>query len=112
MKRQPIPDVLRSIEGVSLEARSGSNASAASAIEKIAENIVGLVANEISPLELLMADFTQIYRDLKATDREPYFKLLGYLKPNMRILEIGAGTGGTTQEILSSLINPSDGGKL
>jgi SAM-dependent methyltransferase len=30
----------------------------------------------------------------------------------MRILEIGAGTGGTTQEILSSLINPSDGGKL
>jgi SAM-dependent methyltransferase len=30
----------------------------------------------------------------------------------MRILEIVAGTGGTTQEILSSLINPSDGGKL
>jgi acyl transferase domain-containing protein/SAM-dependent methyltransferase len=112
MKRQPIPDVQRSIESVSPEARSGSNASAASAIEKIAENIVGLVANEISPLELFMADFTQIYRDLKATDREPYFKLLGHLKPNMRILEIVAGTGGTTQEILPSLINPSDGGKL
>ena len=114
MKRQSIPDTLRSLETVTSEVKVGSTSSIAHAIEKITNNIVKLVTDEISPLELLMADdsLAKIYEDAKSTNRAPYIKLLGHQKPNMRILEIGAGTGGTTREFLSALVNTSDGGKL
>ncbi|EUC27751.1 hypothetical protein COCCADRAFT_110874 [Bipolaris zeicola 26-R-13] len=114
MKRQSIPDTLRSLETVTSEVKNGPSSSIAHAIEKITDNIVKLIKEEISPLELLMADdsLTKIYQDAKSTDRAPYIKLLGHQKPNMKILEIGAGTGGTTREFLSALVNTSDGGKL
>ncbi|USP74624.1 uncharacterized protein yc1106_01898 [Curvularia clavata] len=114
MRRQPIPDTLRSMEIVSAEAENCSSTALASVMERITENVMELAVDEVSPLELLMADdcLSRIYQEAKFTDRTPYFKLLGHKKPNMRILEIGAGTGGTTQEFLSSLINPSDQGKL
>jgi acyl transferase domain-containing protein len=114
MKRQSVPDTLRSIETVTSEAKIGPLSAIAHAMEKITDNIVGLITNQLSPLELLMADktLTDVYRSANTVDRKAYLQLLGHQKPNMRILEIGAGTGGTTREILSSLVNESDRGKL
>jgi acyl transferase domain-containing protein/SAM-dependent methyltransferase len=114
MKRQSIPDTLRSLETVTSEVKVGLSSSIAHAIEKITANIGKLVTDEISALELLMADdsLAKIYQDAKSTNRAPYIKLLGHQKPNMRILEIGAGTGGTTREFLAALVNTSDGGKM
>ncbi|EUC32411.1 hypothetical protein COCCADRAFT_98832 [Bipolaris zeicola 26-R-13] len=114
MKRQSIPDTLRSTETVTSEVKAMSCPGTMDAIIKISENIVPLVLEEISAIELLMADdtLTKLYQEMKVTDRGPHLKLLGHQKPNMRILEIGAGTGGTTREFLSNLVNDSDGGRL
>ncbi|KAF5853676.1 hypothetical protein GGP41_006479 [Bipolaris sorokiniana] len=114
MKRQTIPDTLRSLETVRSEVKSLSCPTTVDAIVKITENIVKLVLEEIPAIEFLMADnmLQKIYGEAKLTDRGPYLKLLGHQKPNMRILEIGAGTGGTTHEFLSKMVNDSDGGKL
>lgn len=113
MKRQPIVSTARSTEMISAEANNCVAPAYVSAMEKITENIVELVTDQMSPLELLMADnsLARIYQH-KLADLTPYLKLLGHQKPNMRVLEIGAGTGGTTREFLSSLINPSDQGRL
>ncbi|KAJ6199405.1 LOW QUALITY PROTEIN: polyketide synthase [Bipolaris maydis] len=114
MKRQSIPDTLRPMETVTSEVKTFSCPSTVDAIVKISENIIKLVLGEVSATELLMVDdmLLKIYQEAKVTDRGPYIKLLGHQKPNMRILEIGAGAGGTTHEFLSNLVNDSDGGKL
>ncbi|KAL9097197.1 MAG: hypothetical protein Q9165_000624 [Trypethelium subeluteriae] len=40
-------------------------------------------------------------------DCSRFFELLGHAKPTLKILEIGAGTGGTTASVLKDLVGPS-----
>ena len=56
------------------------------------------------PVEALLHDgaLTGIYEYL-AADYTAFLSLLSHKKPNLRILEIGAGTGGTTSAILDCL---------
>jgi acyl transferase domain-containing protein len=65
----------------------------------------------MEPLAVLLADdvLTRLYNFLNTVDHEQFLQLLGHGKPNMRILEIGAGTGGFTSTILPALSNPSLG---
>src|SRR3546814_10604120 len=42
---------------------------------------------------------------------ERYFELLGHSNPCLRILEIGAGTGGTTEGVLKGLTRPDSNGQ-
>lgn len=57
------------------------------------------------PLDILMKDnnLHKIYDFLCFWDYNDFFQLLGHNKPTLRVLEIGAGTGGTTGTILSGL---------
>ncbi|KAF5573798.1 polyketide synthase [Fusarium pseudoanthophilum] len=57
------------------------------------------------PLEGLMADniLMRMYEFTNNTDHLHFLTLLGHKKPTMRVLEIGAGTGGTTATILPAL---------
>ncbi|EUC40528.1 hypothetical protein COCMIDRAFT_9620 [Bipolaris oryzae ATCC 44560] len=114
MQRQSIPDKLRSIETIKSEVQSLWDPSLVDEIMSITDNIVKLVSEEVPAIDFLMDNdsLRKIYGEAQLTDRGPYLKLLGHRKPNMRILEIGAGTGGTTQEFISNLVNDSDGGKL
>ncbi len=77
-------------------------ASCANAMLKVLESIVPLFRGETSPLEVLMDDGTlhQLYNYINTTDCAPLFQLLGHACPQQRILEIGAGTGGTTANVL------------
>ncbi|KAF3763946.1 hypothetical protein M406DRAFT_85351 [Cryphonectria parasitica EP155] len=71
------------------------------------------IFNESSDQETqLEVDFqARIYEELDSVDATEFYKLLAHYKPNLRILEIGAGTGGTAKTILDTLssIQPHHG---
>ncbi|KAK4941986.1 Type I Iterative PKS [Elasticomyces elasticus] len=86
----------------------------AEAMLRVMENAQAVFSGTSEPLEFLMADqtLTQIYNYMDGgCDRSAFMQALGHSNPNLRVLEIGAGTGGTTATMLSDLQNP-DGGHL
>lgn len=45
----------------------------------------------------------RLYDELNFVDASDFYKLASHYKPNLRILEIGAGVGGTAQSVLDTL---------
>ena len=79
---------------------------------RLEEVLYGLV----DPLELLfetglMRDFYQEINSNRTCfpEFERYLEIVAHKNPNIRILEIGSGTGGTTANILSLLTRDPDG---
>ncbi|KAJ6018051.1 fatty acid synthase S-acetyltransferase [Penicillium sp. IBT 35674x] len=71
-----------------------------------------LAEGRINPLELLMEDngLEKIYSiSAGLTNYDGFLKTLSHSKPSMKILEVGAGTGSTTANVLSSLQTPDLG---
>ncbi|KAJ6441489.1 56kDa selenium binding protein (SBP56) [Purpureocillium lavendulum] len=64
---------------------------------------------EIDSIEVLIQDsgLENVYVYMQSLcEYERYFELLGHSNPCIRILEIGAGTGGTTEGVLKGLTRP------
>lgn len=78
-------------------------------IESVVDNCCGLFDGSIEPLDILMANnnLTNFYA-LSETrfDRKNFFAAIGISNKHLRVLEIGAGTGGLTSQVLSSLTYP------
>ena len=57
-------------------------------------------------IDILMEDnlLTELYNN-HSFDHSRFIDLLSHKKPNLRILEVGAGTGGTTQTFLEGLVD-------
>lgn len=71
-----------------------------------------LFEGQINPLEVLMEDngLERIYSiPAGLTNYDAFLQTLSHSRPSMRILEIGAGTGATTADVLSSLQTPDLG---
>ncbi|KND94632.1 Lovastatin diketide synthase LovF [Tolypocladium ophioglossoides CBS 100239] len=85
-------------------------ADAAVAIQKIFSNVEKIFTGNLEALDLLHSDntLTKLYVFMDQCDESHFFKHLAHSKPNLRVLEIGAGTGGSTASILK-LLTP--GGK-
>jgi SAM-dependent methyltransferase len=64
-----------------------------------------IFSGDTNPLSLLLEDdaLSGIYDLGRITDMSEFFVLSAHYKPKLRILEIGAGTGGTTNIILPTL---------
>ncbi|GKT45235.1 highly reducing polyketide synthase fum1 [Colletotrichum spaethianum] len=110
LKRQELPnDIADSESNFADGARMDPFSSFAVAMRIVLDNIVPVFRGETEPLEVLMPNnvLTNVYNSLNITDREPLFRLLGHSKPNLRVLEIGAGTGGTTNKVLGWLRGPT-----
>jgi NADPH:quinone reductase-like Zn-dependent oxidoreductase/SAM-dependent methyltransferase len=75
------------------------------AMMKVLDNIEDIFEGKLEPLEVLMADqaLTKLYNFMDECDRTLFIQALGHNKPNLRVLEIGAGTGGSTNTILQNL---------
>lgn len=80
------------------------------ALRKLYHSYPALLAGEIDGLQSLLGDslLDEIYRNgmrtrLASINLAKAIDLIGHKTPNMRILEIGAGTGGTTERVLSAL---------
>lgn len=76
-------------------------------LKAIYDNCEGIFVGEIDALETLMKDnvLAEIYNAV-SFGKGDFLKLLAHSRPNLRILEVGAGTGGTTEMILRSLARP------
>ncbi|KAK4184985.1 hypothetical protein QBC35DRAFT_32555 [Podospora australis] len=101
-------DVLTSITALSEKMLGTPVEDCAASIYKILSNISGLCSGTQDPLELLLADgtLTKIYIATDAMDRSEFIRALAHSKPNLRILEIGAGTGASTASLLKHLVLP------
>lgn len=127
MRKQPLPTTMSEASMSSSEERTGGfwelathkalvdklSATTSEAfvvgLRKIVENKVGMFEGAVEPIEVLMPNNTliNIYSVFDFCDRKAVFRLLGHSKPNMRILEIGAGTGGATEILVDSLVGPT-----
>jgi NADPH:quinone reductase-like Zn-dependent oxidoreductase/SAM-dependent methyltransferase len=81
-------------------------ASAAIALRRVHESAKARYEGTAGTLEVLLEGgiLTQIYAFFdNGWDYSPLLQSLGHNKPTLRVLEIGAGTGGTTRNLLDGL---------
>ncbi len=79
---------------------------------RVARNLLGILRGEVEVLELLFHDnlMDEYYKALHH-DNYPFRQLssfvdaLAHKQPNLRVLEIGAGTGGMTESMLDVLMH-------
>jgi len=66
---------------------------------------VDIIDGKVDALELLFRDnmLTDFYNFFDWIDYQGLVELLGHENPNLRVLEIGAGTGSTTENVLKNL---------
>jgi hypothetical protein len=80
-------------------------AAVAAAVHRIFKFGEGVFEGTVDPLDILLEDniLTEVYDYMQLWEYGEFFQLLAHSKPNLKILEIGAGTGGTTSTILPHL---------
>lgn len=99
---------LDSIKAAGADALNGPAFVTGKILLRIMDQCKEMFAEQVVPISLLLQDddLAALYEYFqKMLDVEPYLQLLGHAKPTMKILEIGAGTGGSTTAMLKSLIN-------
>ena len=76
------------------------------AIKRVWERIEAIFTGNDHALNILMEDnlLTRVYNDC-SFDHSGFIQILAHSNPNLKILEVGAGTGGTTQTFLKDLID-------
>ena len=108
MTRMTSVERLALILDVSREAKSTNATALATVIIRIFESAEGIFKGNTQALELLMQGtmLEKLY-DWLVGDWKSFLRLLSHRKPDLKILEVGAGTGGTTASVLESLISTS-----
>ena len=84
-------------------------ACAALAMRRLATSMPQMFLGEANAMEILREDdlLSKMYFLSEACDRSLFMQHLTHSKPNLKILEIGAGTGATTKTILAHLTLPN-----
>ncbi|WYZ36126.1 hypothetical protein EsH8_XI_000009 [Colletotrichum jinshuiense] len=78
----------------------------ATAIHRVSSSCEGIFSGNSNELEILLEDgvLQHVYDCLLLdTESSAFLSLIGHKKPNLRVLEIGAGTGGATASTLRGL---------
>ncbi|KAJ2980610.1 hypothetical protein NUW58_g6899 [Xylaria curta] len=72
---------------------------------RVHESLGSILGNDIDGLEILRQDdaLAEIYSLGNQWDYGPWLRLLSHRTPHLRVLEIGAGTGATTDVVLRGL---------
>lgn len=101
---------LRSIETAHTVVKDTIAAGIGRILRRVLDSSNAIFAQQVDPIDILMQEdglkfiynfFSEIW------DCQQFFQLLGHAKPTLKILEIGAGTGGTTAAALNDLVTPS-----
>ena len=84
----------------------GTKAPVATGIKRINDSIESIFTGKLDTLDLLMQGdlLTEIY-NVVSFGHGGFVRALSHTKPNLRVLEVGAGTGGTTVSILEDLVD-------
>lgn len=79
-------------------------------ISRVGRHLVDILRKEVDPLSMMLQDnlFKEFYESLSDQDRvhlqaARYMDLVAHKNSSLKILEIGAGTGGLTRHILDTL---------
>ncbi|KAK8074380.1 hypothetical protein PG997_009043 [Apiospora hydei] len=78
------------------------------AVFRIFDDVVGIFTGAVEPLAVLLKDnlLMEVYNFFNLLDHRKFFELLGHKKRGtLRVIEIGAGTGGFTSTILPALVD-------
>lgn len=96
---------LARIEKVRAEASASRYAVFCTAVYRLFSTAEDIFRGEVHPLHILLRDdvLTQIYTVGDELNYRDAIQLLGHTNPRLRILEVGAGTGGTTAKVLQAL---------
>ena len=102
-------DRLSLIESTMKEVQATEGALIGRIIKRVFDASSFIFDGKTDALELLASDgsLTKLYDFADRWDLSPFLHLLRHSKPNMKVLEIGAGTGATTSIILNGLISSS-----
>ncbi|RAK78084.1 class I SAM-dependent methyltransferase [Aspergillus fijiensis CBS 313.89] len=79
---------------------------------RVYENVVDIVEGRVKLVKVLLKDgLLERFYDWAngLSEVRPLFQLLGQSRPGLRVLEIGAGTGGTTARALEGLAGGTEG---
>ncbi|RYP15361.1 hypothetical protein DL765_005752 [Monosporascus sp. GIB2] len=78
---------------------------AATAVYRIANNCQSIFQGKFDELALLLEDdvLHQLYDFMQNSEYSGFLDLVAHRKPSLKVLEIGAGTGGTTAAVLPAL---------
>ncbi|KAI9148933.1 CcqE [Paramyrothecium foliicola] len=104
-------EVRAEIEVLKAEALETPARNIALAVTRIYDDVEGIFTGETEPLAVLLKDnlLMEIYNFFNMLDHEKFFKLLGHSNKTLRVVEIGAGTGGFTSTIVPALTDSSGG---
>lgn len=107
LAKMPASQRVKVIDELYSELKDSDAAPGAIAVHRILEHVQGIFKAEVEPLDLLLDDgvLTQLYDFMQMLNSEytAFLELLAHRNPTLRILEIGAGTGGTTNTLLPFL---------
>ena len=100
VRRKLIDDRLKQLSSTS------SKAPVVAGIKRILDNAEALFTGKADALDVLMQDnvLTKIYNAV-SFGHGGLVRMLSHTKPNLRVLEVGAGTGATTESILQDLVD-------
>lgn len=100
---------LAQINSTTAEIKKTGLADCAVAIMRLFEAAQDIFAGRVQPLDLLMEGnvLSRLYDIIDSGDYCMAINAIGYKKPRLSILEIGAGTGGTTANVLEALRSSS-----
>lgn len=89
----------------SLATMDEDGAATATAIHRIFTSCEGILTGATDPLDLLLGDevLHKLYNFMQNSEYSQFLELVSHYKPNLKVLEIGAGTGGTTSTALPHL---------
>lgn len=98
---------LARIRHIVAEVQMTEFAVAAVAIKRLFDAAGSIYEGETNPLDLLMKDnlLPDLYTAVDSGNYGEAFKVLAHKKPRLRILEVGAGTGGTTAKVFEALVS-------
>ena len=98
-------ELAESIQSIAQSLDSSSLSYAAKAILKICSNVDSILSGKRDAYDVLATDgiFEKFLEFISEYDGSKYFRDLGHFKPNLRILELGAGSGAATTKILQCL---------
>lgn len=98
-------DRLREMQSLTEQILQTPTKAAAVAIRRIFDSFRDIVEGKGGALEILASDgiLTQLYNLGDRWDHGDFFKTLCHAEPWLRVLEIGAGTGGATATVLGHM---------
>ena len=101
---------LESIETASTEVGRGVGGTIGKILLRILQQCKAIFEEQVDAIEILLQEdglriLYDFFQDM--WDCHELFGLLGHVKPTLRILEIGAGTGGTTASVVKDLVTAS-----